>query len=106
MPVGLRIVLISTMTVMHSLQFTMIVLMIAYATSMTQTPHPTKNKTKNIKNARLNMLFRYKQRMQILERLLVLFARWCVKFFVVKKANQKSEAVDEEPNCFYCQPAL
>jgi hypothetical protein len=38
-----------------------------------------------------------------LERLLVQFAR-CVKVFVVKKGNQKSEVVDDVPNSFYCQP--
>ena len=39
-----------------------------------------------------------------LERLLVQqVARWCVEVLVVKKGNQKSEAVDEVPNPFNCQ---
>jgi hypothetical protein len=69
---------------------------------MTQTPHLTKNKTKNIKNGRLNMLLKFQQWMQNLERLLVQFAR-CVEVLAVKKGNQKSEVVDEVPNSFYCQ---
>jgi hypothetical protein len=70
---------------------------------MTQTPHPTTNKTKNIKNGRLNMLLRFQQWMQNLERLLVQFAKG-VKVLVVKKGNQKLEVADDVPNSFYCHP--
>ena len=76
-----------------------------YATNTTQTPHLTKNKTKNIKNGRLNMLLKFQRWMQNLERLLLQqVARWCVEVLVVKKGNQKSEVVDEVPISFYCQP--
>jgi hypothetical protein len=95
MPVGLRIELIGTTTIMYSTVLTVYndcYCECKYATNMTQTPHLTKNKSKNINNVRLNMLLRFQQRMQNLERLFVQqVARGCVEVLVVKKGNQKSE---------------
>ena len=62
MPGGLRIVLIGTTTIIHSAVLTIYndsYCDCIYATNMTQTPHLTKNKSKNIKNGRLNLLLRF-----------------------------------------------
>ena len=102
MPVGLNIVLIGTTTIMHSAVLTIYnndrFCGCIYATNMTQTPHVTKNKSKNIKNVRLNMLLRFQLWMPNLEWLLAQqVARWCVKVLMVK-GNQKSGVVEEASN--------
>ena len=106
MQVRLRILLIGTTTIMHSAVLTIYNRRYRdciYATHMTQTPHLTKNKSKNIKNGRLNMLLRFQQWMQTLERLLVqLIARWWWGFGC-EEGQSESEFVDEVPNSFYCQ---